>query len=76
MGLHGDLLVCQQIMYLDNLEFGDSRTKQYILPRIVDFRYDVLKTMIDLDTDQDATDPEMKYGKCEVSDCCYTKSNC
>jgi hypothetical protein len=53
-------------MYLDNLDFGGSRTRQYILPRIVDFTYDVLRSMIQLDTNPNACDDAQKFGKLEV----------
>jgi hypothetical protein len=59
-------LLCFQIIYLDNLDFGGSRTRQYILPRIVDFRYDVIRSMIQLDTNPNARDDGEKFGKLEV----------
>lgn len=55
-----------QIIYLDNLEFGGSRTRQYILPRIVDFRFDVIRSMIQQDTNPNASDEGLKFGRLEV----------
>jgi hypothetical protein len=55
-----------QIIYLDNLDFGASRTRQYILPRIVDFRFDVIRSMIQQDTNPNTGDDVLRFGRLKV----------
>jgi hypothetical protein len=56
-----------QIIYLDNLDFGSSKTRQFSRPRVADFSCTVFDKLISLDTDITSTNDNFNFGITEVN---------
>jgi hypothetical protein len=55
-----------QIFYLDNLDFGPSKTRHFNRPRVADFSCSILDKLFALDTNSSSTNDTNKFGITEV----------